>query len=75
MDRATVRRYVRTYEAWVRRCYESEDERGPSCNWLELHCRVCGAEFSPSRADARYRSNACRQDAYRKRKVGAQAAA
>jgi hypothetical protein len=34
-------------------------------------CAVCGEEFEPTRADARYCSSACRQDAYRKRKLGA----
>jgi hypothetical protein len=71
MDRATVRRSVRTYEREVRRRYESGDVLVPSCNRPELACRVCGTEFTATRADARYCSNACRQDAYRKRKVGA----
>jgi hypothetical protein len=30
----------------------------------------CGELFTPSRSDARYHSNACRQRAYRKRKLG-----
>ena len=32
-------------------------------------CEVCEEEFTPKRADACYCSNACRQDAYRKRKL------
>jgi hypothetical protein len=36
-----------------------------------LRCAVCRNEFTPNRADARYCTNACRQDAYRKRKLGA----
>ncbi len=31
-------------------------------------CETCAEEFTPKRADARYCSSACRQDAYRKRK-------
>jgi hypothetical protein len=34
-------------------------------------CEVCGETFTPKRSDARYCSSACRQDAYRKRKLGA----
>jgi hypothetical protein len=34
-------------------------------------CEVCGDPFTPARADGRYCSSACRQDAYRKRKLGA----
>jgi hypothetical protein len=30
-------------------------------------CETCGAEFTPSRNDARYCSSACRQKAYRSR--------
>ena len=30
-------------------------------------CEACGEPFAPTRADARYCSNACRQDAYRER--------
>jgi hypothetical protein len=33
-------------------------------------CVVCGDEFTPGRSDGRYCSSACRQDAYRKRKLG-----
>jgi len=36
----------------------------------DLACNACGTVFTPRRADARYCSNACRQDAYRKRKHG-----
>jgi hypothetical protein len=33
-------------------------------------CQVCGESFTPKRGDARFCSNACRQDAYRKRRLG-----
>jgi hypothetical protein len=33
-------------------------------------CGTCGYEFQQRRSDARYCSNACRQDAYRRRKRG-----
>jgi len=32
-------------------------------------CEGCGEEFTPTRSDARYCSGACRQEAYRKRKL------
>jgi hypothetical protein len=70
MHRATVRRYARTYES-ASKCYGWDDDQAPSCNRLQLRCQVCGEAFTASRADARYCSNACRQDAYRKRKLGA----
>jgi hypothetical protein len=38
-------------------------------------CAVCGETFTPARSDARYCSGACRQDAYRKRKLGGAPAA
>jgi hypothetical protein len=37
----------------------------------ERRCAVCDGVFTPKRSDARYCSNACKQDAYRKRKLGA----
>jgi hypothetical protein len=37
----------------------------------EHACEVCGEPFTPKRADGCCCSNACRQDAYRKRKLGA----
>jgi hypothetical protein len=40
---------------------------------VERSCVVCGERFTPARSDARYCSSACRQDAYRKRKLGATA--
>jgi hypothetical protein len=39
----------------------------------ERECAVCGEAFTPTRSDARFCSNACRQDAYRKRKLGGSA--
>ena len=69
MDRETARRYARTYESAARR-YGWEGDRPPSCNEVTFRCRVCGESFTASRADARYCSSACRQDAYRKRKRG-----
>jgi hypothetical protein len=71
MDRATVRRYARAYEK-ASMGYGWDDDHAPSCNRLRLRCRVCGEGFTASRADARFCSNACRQDAYRKRKLGAE---
>jgi hypothetical protein len=70
IDRATARRYAETYAVAARR-YGSDDALPPSCNEVGLRCNVCGDGFTASRADARYCSNACRQDAYRKRKLGA----
>jgi hypothetical protein len=70
MDRKTVRLYVRTYETAARR-YGWVADLTLSCNGLSLRCHVCGETFEASRGDARYCSNACRQDAYRKRKLGA----
>jgi hypothetical protein len=37
----------------------------------ERSCAVCGETFTPPRCDGRYCSSACRQRAYRGRKVGA----
>jgi hypothetical protein len=34
-----------------------------------MTCEVCAEPFEPARSDARYCSSACRQDAYRKRKI------
>jgi hypothetical protein len=70
MHRATVRAYARTYEIAARR-YGWGDDQAPSCNEVRLRCAVCAETFTASRADARYCSDACRQDAYRKRKLGA----
>jgi hypothetical protein len=33
-------------------------------------CAICGREFTPSRDDAAYCRNACRQKAYRRRQAG-----
>lgn len=71
LDRTTASRYARTYERIAKR-YGWDTEPALSCNQIRLRCRVCGEGFVASRADARYCSNACRQDAYRKRKQGAQ---
>jgi transposase len=69
VDRGTARRYARTYEVAARR-YGREGDHPPLCNEVRHRCVVCKEEFTASRADARYCSNACRQDAYRKRKLG-----
>jgi hypothetical protein len=76
MHRKTVRNYAATAE-WLlnQNGYGTEHDPAPSCNELTLCCVVCREDFTASRADARYCSNACRQDAYRKRKVGANAQA
>ncbi len=72
---STVRRYVKMYEGDPYpeddEGYGSEDDLGPRSNALSLVCQVCSEAFTASRADARFCSNACRQDAYRKRKMGA----
>jgi hypothetical protein len=48
------------------------DARGRRLEARENHrCAVCDETFTPARSDARYCSAACRQDAYRKRKLGA----
>jgi hypothetical protein len=70
MDRKTVRLYVRPYEVAAKR-YGWVADLDLICNGLSLRCLVCGETFEAVRADARYCSNACRQDAYRKRKLGA----
>jgi hypothetical protein len=72
VDRATARRYARTYEVAATR-YGWEGDHPPLCNAVRHRCVVCDEGFVSSRADARYCSNACRQDAYRKRKLGATA--
>jgi hypothetical protein len=56
---SSARRLLQRYE-----CFQN---RGGSCNHT---CGACGEPFDSSRSDARYCSNACRQDAYRKRKQG-----
>jgi predicted nucleic acid-binding Zn ribbon protein len=38
---------------------------------VEKKCETCDESFTPMRRDGRFCSNACRQDAYRKRKLGA----
>jgi hypothetical protein len=70
IHRATASRYARAY-AWAAKRYGWDDDLAPSCNQVRLTCMVCEGRFVASRADARYCSNACRQDAYRKRKLGA----
>jgi predicted transcriptional regulator len=62
---STVRRYVKQGE-----CYGSEDELAPRSNAVPLVCCVCEEPFTASRADRRFCSNSCRQDAYRHRKAG-----
>jgi hypothetical protein len=57
-----------------RRCRERADAEKKRLEHERTHtraCEVCEETFIASRADARYCSNACRQDAYRKRKLGA----
>jgi hypothetical protein len=69
IHRAMARRYVRRFDIEGRR-YGFVPGHAPSCNAMILGCAVFGEAFTTSRADARYCSSACRQDAYRKRKVG-----
>jgi hypothetical protein len=74
IHRSTARLYARMYELHIRVDSiirnESEDEQPPSCNAVSRRCAGCDESFVASRGDARYCSNACRQDAYRKRKSG-----
>jgi hypothetical protein len=53
------------------RCRKAIYRRARNTAATERLCDVCGERFTPKRSDARYCSNACRQDAYRKRKLGA----
>jgi hypothetical protein len=54
-----------------RRCSKRLEKERRRVKREDRRCEVCNETFTPKRADARYCSNACRQDAYRKRKVGA----
>lgn len=67
ISRSTARRYAQVFEMAGRR-YGWVQDHAPSCNAISFRCAVCGEEFNASRADARYCSSACRQDAYRMRK-------
>ncbi len=51
-----------------RRCSEQAARERKRAKREPRACEVCGDSFTPNRADARYCSSACRQDAYRKRK-------
>jgi hypothetical protein len=53
------------------RCSEKAQAERRRVDHDVRNCAVCEELFVPKRADARYCSNACRQDAYRKRKLGA----
>jgi hypothetical protein len=44
---------------------------GPRYRTTLCTCDACGVDFWATRYDAQYCSNACRQRAYRKRKLGA----
>jgi predicted transcriptional regulator len=63
---STVRRYVQEHE----QRYESAQGLAPRSNAVPLTCPICDDSFTASRTDRRYCSNACRQDAYRRRKQG-----
>lgn len=67
IHRATARRSTRRREAFPR--YGCGDDPTPTCNEVEKRCQVCEIRFTASRGDVRYCSNACRQGAYRKRKL------
>ena len=69
VHRSTARRYAHLYEKEARR-NGYIDDHAPSCNELRCRCVVCSETFTATRGDARYCSGACRQDAYRKRRVG-----
>jgi hypothetical protein len=53
-----------------RRCSERVAAERRRVQHDERECAVCSERFTPKRVDVRYCSNACRQDAYRKRKLG-----
>jgi len=53
---------------WYAKCYGSATDE-TTCNSLSRACATCGEDFTWTRADARYCSNACRQSAYRERKA------
>lgn len=53
------------------RCVDEAARKRRRVEPVARECEVCGEEFIPKRSDARYCSSACRQDAYRKRKLGA----
>lgn len=63
---------IRNYVKWIERTpgYASEKDLAPKSNSVSLTCAVCEGTFRSPRADKRYCSNACRQDAYRHRKAG-----
>ena len=64
---------IRSYINWCETLgYGSRDDPSPTSNAVSLLCEAGQEAFLSARADKRYCSNACRQDAYRKRKpVGA----
>jgi predicted transcriptional regulator len=69
---STIRKYIKWLEGLESRPgYASEQDLPPRCNALLLACAVCGETFTSARADRRFCTSACRQDAYRKRKQGA----
>ncbi len=63
---STIRRYIKWLEG-----YGLWDGLASKSNALALACVVCAEPFVSARADKRYCSSACRQDAYRRRRSGA----
>ena len=62
--------WAQTFETCSRRCSERVTADRKRVHVAPRTCEACGVEFTPRRTDARYCSNACRQDAYRQRKAG-----
>jgi transposase len=67
--------YVPAISTCSKRCSKLVERERRRVTHEARCCDVCGEEFTPKRSDARYCSNSCRQDAYRKRKLGGSPAA
>ncbi len=62
------RLYIYCSERCARRLYNRHRSEKRARARRSTCCSACGEQMSPSRSDARYCSNACRQRAYRERK-------
>ena len=63
-----AREYVPTFTACSTHC-DARAAAEAKRRSRERRCDDCGHTFDPTRADARYCSNACRQHAYRRRRA------
>jgi hypothetical protein len=63
------RRYMRRHFFCGRSCEEAYWSRRRRRPKLETVCKVCGAEFTATRSDAKTCSPACKQKAYRRRRA------